>query len=93
MKLVYAQQSAIAEGFGSCAIAIQNPTAPPLKVVHVGERAILSWQGEENAFALETIDPLSSPAQWVTVQTGSRNEIAVNLGVGSRFFRLSRKQF
>lgn len=91
MNLLYAQHLATAGGLGGCAIAIQNPAAPPLKVTSTGERATLSWPDAGSSYVLETIDSLSSPARWVPVMAQARNEVSIKLGVSNRFFRLARK--
>ena len=63
--------------------------APALTVRVSGTVAVFSWPAELADFVLEAADTLSSP-QWKLIEGAVNNHVTINIGGGSRFYRLRR---
>ncbi|MEO8426966.1 MAG: hypothetical protein ABI651_07640, partial [Verrucomicrobiota bacterium] len=65
------------------------PGSPTLTITKSGTSVTLSWPASDTGFTLESADSLSNPT-WTTVPNVVNNSVTVQIGAGSKFYRLRK---
>ena len=62
---------------------------PTILIARNGTSLTLSWSAADTGFTLESADSLSNPT-WTAVSGVANNSVTVQIGAGSKFYRLRK---